>query len=246
MRKTVAQLHQYTSGPATGPEGQGREARERKLAASRLPGRQKCVGIIRAGMVVRAIFSSIKRIIQRNCALLTATAVVGGVWVASVHNADTFLLSRHGVAVGSWRQRMVFAKRSPSGGGWHVPAGIHSEFFLDAALIHNRLNPDETYSDWDWDFDADLATFHRTFAGVIVATYSYHDETVWGLAIPYWPFFLALLAVASRRTTVHWMRRRRALSGRCVVCDYDLRATPGRCPECGTDAGRKKGDKYIY
>jgi hypothetical protein len=52
--------------------------------------------------------------------------------------------------------------------------------------------------------------------------------------VPYWPVMLISLAgptmwLAGRRKD----RRRRGL---CAACGYDLRASPQRCPECGSVA----------
>ena len=63
-------------------------------------------------------------------------------------------------------------------------------------------------------------------------------ERGWLVCLPYWAVFaptagaawLCLSGTARRR------RAARARAGLCRACGYDLRATPGRCPECGTMA----------
>ena len=56
------------------------------------------------------------------------------------------------------------------------------------------------------------------------------------LRMPYW-FVLVLTAVPWIRLAITRGRSRhvarRVAAGLCTRCGYDLRATPGRCPECG-------------
>ncbi len=56
--------------------------------------------------------------------------------------------------------------------------------------------------------------------------------------IPYWMvilFFCPLPTFWLRRQFRQRQHRRRLADGLCVTCGYDLRASPARCPECGSD-----------
>lgn len=55
------------------------------------------------------------------------------------------------------------------------------------------------------------------------------------------PFLAVIWLMNRRRIVAHW----RTVRGLCAECGYDLRATPGRCPECGRlQAARRRSDPY--
>ena len=74
------------------------------------------------------------------------------------------------------------------------------------------------------------------FAGFEMAL-TERDSGFWFFAVPHWAVALPLAAAAGWGWWAGRRRRRRDKAGHCLHCGYDLRATPGQCPECGRPAG---------
>lgn len=75
----------------------------------------------------------------------------------------------------------------------------------------------------------------------ILVDHQYHlnDRKWFRVTVPYW-FLAALFGALPVCATVTEIRRRRSRkSGCCRRCGYDLRASAGRCPECGTPLPRE-------
>ncbi len=53
------------------------------------------------------------------------------------------------------------------------------------------------------------------------------------ISFPHWVPLAIVMPVPLHRAMRMLQRRRRMRRNRCPDCAYDLRATPGRCPECG-------------
>ena len=59
------------------------------------------------------------------------------------------------------------------------------------------------------------------------------DPPEFGVIVPLWVLALVTAALPAYHASAFARARKRRRTGLCPSCGYDLRATPGRCPECG-------------
>ncbi|HWH71605.1 MAG TPA: hypothetical protein VNT26_19690, partial [Candidatus Sulfotelmatobacter sp.] len=104
------------------------------------------------------------------------------------------------------------------------------------------IQPAKDTADYHWDFAwAGLSLVRETTA----ASTWHAGSSRYYLDLPYWLLLptTALLPAIYLATTFrrHLRARRRLTAGLCPTCGYDLRATPERCPECGTPSPSVRG-----
>jgi hypothetical protein len=183
------------------------------------------------------------RIVLSTAVILAIAA--GAMWIRSLSTADAWPLFVHrsGVQVQSWDGRLFcslvemrgFAPGSmarlsfgvlngsassnlpvlPSGGGMRLSADLG--FY--AGGVRNGFG------------------FGRTEAMITPGTAFFRARVI---SIPYWLLVATplLIGVAAAKLG----SRRRHAAGLCRKCGYDLRATPDRCPECGTIPSSRAAD----
>ena len=144
--------------------------------------------------------------------------------LVSNESAWWLLTGRGGVGIG---HRVQAASESPSQIAAFTPLVNHPEYSWKRESPATPLYPKEgmgIIQQLGFRYEDDPVP--AVFSGVS----GYYRE--WD--VPLWLVALLFAAVPVCQLLTARKRKRSIGKGRCAKCGYDLRATPDRCPECGT------------
>ena len=156
-------------------------------------------------------------------------------YVVTPEHADSFtyrLSSGRGVvALNVERERTTWAAKVRVGSMRTQRRLFHvtlkpDQFRLQARTLWQKLG----FNAHAWQGPLNLGAFTHGMRGVFNV-----QRSEWGVRLPYWLIVPAtgVPPVLYLRRLVTWRRRSRVRRGLCGRCGYDLRASTGRCPECG-------------
>jgi hypothetical protein len=163
-----------------------------------------------------------------------ALALVSCFWHPAIGQATRDVLS-NGKVVGQLFSGVSLENASFAVGQWGWYEGYYMTPGLPPSVPVTRVTGWTTGARWrsdasPWWFDSEASYWHVFDVG---------EVRMW--SVPLWPAAL-IFGVLPAIHLVRWYHRRRARRADrsiCQACGYDLRATPERCPECGTVPARR-------
>ena len=156
-------------------------------------------------------------------------------WIHSINNSETYIVLRgrdvwaidnYNGEIALWKGTLIPQVNYPQR-SWHEHwerpnAKKTGEFSVDV-FVGSEIA-----------FAGFILTTERHFPTTDRSILSQHVCPHIGVAIPLW-FPTLLFGGLPGLAVFNFIRRaRRRESGLCRICGYDLRASPDRCPECGT------------
>jgi len=145
---------------------------------------------------------------------LLLTLAAGVVWVRSYWVLDTLFYERHGTRptlhVGGGRIAFDYWHVYPEDLGWRYARQFDHVSYPPAPTLYPTVR--------------------------YVQPSPLSNIRHWRATMPLWLLCLFCSLPLWLQARRWFLRRRRQSHNLCVRCGYDLRATPERCPECGTSA----------
>ena len=172
--------------------------------------------------------------------VLMLATILAWAWLGRYERSIAYATANAQVQVGAFPSAIVIDRSV-------VTWMLHPEWRTRTGSFSIRVDRDEVGAE----LGKRVRLYHFAGAALRTVTWTFrnetggapHKRTAVGIWVPYWLVLLLTLPTPlwimtdHRRRLIRAARRERGL---CEQCGYDLRATPGRCPECGTPAAAQR------